>query len=112
MHRYGIVIFHKGGETGAKLKKLLVEEMNSAGVITVSETQINTWYEEDLKELFTTSHKFMLHNRREIDIFKNVASGLKLKDPSIEYCIRLFEPDKKLRKWFRAVEKRRKLAEK
>lgn len=108
MRRYGIVTFHHGGEKGAKLKKSLVEMMNKAGVITVSEMDIKAWYNEDCKEPFVSTHKYVLHNRDEADIFRAIMSTDDMQDPSIEWCITLFDRDPKLRKWVKGVEKRRK----
>ena len=108
MYRYGVVTFHEGGEKGAKLKRTLIERMNATGVITVGESEIKTWYEEDLKDDFTTTHKFALHSKEELDIFKTVMESQDMKDPSIEWTVKRFERDRKLRKWIKGVEKRRK----
>ena len=112
MYRYGIVTFFEGGEKGARLKRTLIEKMNVAGVITVGESEIKTWYEEDLKDNFTATYKFALHNKEELDIFKAIMESKEMSDPSIEWKIRHFENDPKLRKWIKGVEKRRREAEK
>ena len=112
MYRYGIVTFHHGGEKGAKFKKLLVEKMNRAGVITVSEIDIKNWYNEDCKEPFVSTHKYALHDKDEADVFKAIMESKEMQDESIEWRICRFDRDPKLRKWIKGVEKRRKEAEK
>ena len=107
MHRYGIVEFFEGGENSAKLKKQLIKELNSAGVITVTEREIETWFEEDKNDINPVTYKFALHNREEAQNFKTIAESLKVEDSSIKWKVSRIEQDKKIRKWFNNAEAER-----
>ena len=99
MYRYGKVVFRKGGETGARLQKTLIERLDNQGVITVPKATIEKWYESDRQERVGCVHSYALHNKEEADIFKTIMESAEMQDESVKWKITRFDHDREFLKW-------------
>jgi len=85
MKSYGIINFGQGGKESADAQKFMLEQLNSLGIITISEKDILEGYERDLKSLGGATCNFVLHNDYERYKFRKLMHAPELNKPWIKW---------------------------